>query len=598
MSGETHSIRSAAIALAVVAGIGLLAVSRAASQDQASAPYNPYPPGILPADVAAETARVRDEVRKAFDRALTEWKDLGPLTRQGNPPSIAGKGYAATSLLGELMNYDETISVNRNQACASCHMPYTGFGGPIPSVNLTMAAYPGSAHFRAAVRTPMRYSYASRFPVLYYDKAQQDFYGGNFWDGRATGYQLQNPNAEQAMDPPVSAGEMGFADTACITYRLSKAQYRPLFEDVWGVGSLDIEWPAETEKICSTPAGASEFGNGATPLPLRPAERTRSDTAYAHWGQSISLYQSSPNVIAFSSKFDAYLAGNYALTAQEMAGYKLFRGKGNCNSCHLDGASTLLADGTADTGAAADAAPLFTDFTYANIGLPLNPRVPSYYESVADSHGFTPNPAGFGFRDLGMGNFLRSVNGTNPNADWTNLAPQFDGAMQVVSARNAALTPSQCPTTEAGQLDADGKPVPYFQKGFFHNGYIKSLKQLVHFYNTRDLHAYPVTSGNCPAGKTEKVDCWPMPEVPNNVDKTIGNLGLTGEEEDQIVAFLQTLTDGYTAPYPNRDLFAGKCQTGGSAAAQGNETLIAAPDLPNCAREICGVAPEPQPPIR
>ena len=57
----------------------------------------------------------------------------------------------------------------------------------------------------------------------------------------------------------------------------------------------------------------------------------------------------------------------------------------------------------------------------------------------------------------------------------------------MATARDVALTPPQCPTTEAGQVDANGKPIPYFQKEFFHNGYIKSLKQLVHFYNTRDV---------------------------------------------------------------------------------------------------------------
>jgi len=50
-----------------------------------------------------------------------------------------------------------------------------------------------------------------------------------------------------------------------------------------------------------------------------------------------------------------------------------------------------------------------------------------------------------------------------------------------------------CPTTEA--------PGPYFQKEFFHNGYIKSLKQLVHFYNTRDAlcvrcHLWTLPAGN------------------------------------------------------------------------------------------------------
>ncbi len=560
-------------------------------------PYHPYPAGILPEDLDEEIDRVRGEVRTAFGRALKAMKALGPLTRAGNPPVIAGKGYEARRLLGALMNYDETISVAGNQACAFCHMPYAGFGGSIPSVNLTMSAYPGSVHYRSVVRTPMRYSYASRFPVLQFNAAQQDFYGGNFWDGRATGLALQNPNAEQATDPPVSAGEMGFPDTACIVYRLSQAEYRPLFEAVWGDGALDISWPADTETICTTPAGAEAIGDDATPLDLSLQARAKANTAYQHWGQSLSFYQSSARVDAFSSKFDAYLAGDYTLTADEKAGYDLFRGKGNCNSCHLDGNSTLLTAGTEDTGAPGNVAPLFTDFTYVNLGLPLNPRLPLYYETTPDASGYIPNKAGFGFRDLGLASFLRSVNGVNPNADWTGKAPDFDGAMQTVSARNVAMTPPQCPTTEAGRVDKNGNPVPYFQKAFFHNGYIKSLKQLVHFYNTRDLYAYPVTSGNCPEGTTERMDCWPKPEVPNNVDKTIGNLGLTDKEEDQIVAFLETLTDGFTRPYPNRDLYTGQCKTGGSAAIQGNETLIATPDLPPCAPEICKVDPIPKPPL-
>ena len=164
--------------------------------------------------------------------------------------------------------------------------------------------------------------------------------------------------------------------------------------------------------------------------------------------------------------------------------------------------------------------------------------------------------------------------------------------MQVSSARNVAMTPAQCPTTEA--------PGPYFQKEFFHNGYIKSLKQLVHFYNTRDKkgYAYPVTSGHCPPGTTERVDCWPEPEVKNNLDMTTGDLGLTDKEEDQIVAFLQTLTDGYTRPYPNKDdVYTGRCMVGGTAATQGNAFLIPTPPLPPCASDVCDVPPLPTKPI-
>ncbi len=59
------------------------------------------------------------------------------------------------------------------------------------------------------------------------------------WDSRATGYILQQPDAEQAQHPPVDTQEMGNPDTACIAFKLSQAEYRPLFEQVWAPGSLD-----------------------------------------------------------------------------------------------------------------------------------------------------------------------------------------------------------------------------------------------------------------------------------------------------------------------------------------------------------------------
>ena len=383
---------------------------------------------------------------------------------------------------------------------------------------------------------------------------------------------------------------MGFSDTACIAYRLSKAAYRPLFELVWGAG-FDIRWPGDTEKICATPGGAAKYGGSATPIRLSPKDRTKANNIYDHWGQSISKYERSNRLSPFTSKFDAFLKGKYTLTSDEMAGYNLFRGKANCNSCHLDGRSTTLTPGQTDTGAPANTRPLFTCFGYANLGLPLNPRVALFYQTTPDRFGFTPNPYGLGYRDLGLGTFLRSA--SNPNSQWVQFAPTSDGQMQTSTARNVAMTPPQCPTTEA--------PGPYFQKEFFHNGYAKSLKQLVHFYNTRDVFQFKVTSGHCPEGKTEKVDCWPMPEVPNNIDMTVGNLGLTDPEENQIVTFLQTLTDGFNpanpdvSTYPDINTFTGQCLTGGSAATQGNQFLIPTPPLPPCASAICGVQPLPAP---
>ena len=583
--------------LTIALGTGILCNAVADEKEPATPVYNPYPPGILPSDLDSELARVLREVDVIEGRALQRWHALTPPTLTGQPPTLQNTGTEAIEILGELMNYDKNISPGQNQACASCHMPYVAFSGPIPSVNLTMIAYPGTEHFRAGKRTAQRYTYAPFFPVLQYNAVQKAFFGGNFWDSRATGYLLRNADAEQAQHPPVDTQEMGNPDTACIAYKLSRAVYRPLFEEVWGMSSFDIQFPPGTEEICKTTGGAAMFGSNVAPVRLSPGDRLRANEVFNHWGQALDAYEQSVQVSAFSSKFDAFLAGAYTLTADEKAGYDLFRGKANCNSCHLDGRSTAptppppqgTAPNSQDTGAAAATEPLFTCFGSANLGLPLNPRDAIYYQNKPDSFGFTANPAGFGFRDLGLGSFLRSVAAPNPNSSWTQFAPVSDGLMQTSTARNVAMVPSKCPTTEA--------PGPYFQKEFFHNGYIKSLKQLVHFYNTRDVAKFKfnVTSGHCPQGTTEKVDCWPMPEVPNNIDMTIGNLGLSDHEENQLVIFLQTLTDGFTRPYTNSDTYTGPCMTGGSAATQGNESIIPTPPLPPCSAGICGVAPVPGP---
>ena len=588
-------------------------------------PYNPYPPGILPDDLVSEIDRVLREIGVIEQRAIQRWRSLPPPTRPAvrpgpNPPVLQGTGTELTETLGELMLFDKNMSPGRNQACTSCHMPYAGWSGPIPSVNLTMIAYPGTVHFRAGKRTAQRHTYAPFFPVLQYNAVQGLFFGGNFWDSRATGYKLRNPDAEQAQGPPVDTQEMGFPDTACVAFRLQEAVYRSLFEQLYGEGSLDIKFPHDTEKICATPGGAAVFGGDIEPIKLSPEDRTKANTVYDRWGQSIDAYEQSVQVSAFTSKFDAMLAGNYTFTADERAGYLLFRGQAACNTCHVDGRGSTQTPGTGfdkvpatttgtDTSNTATAnPPLFTCFGSANEGLPLNPRVAFYYQTTPDAFGFVGNPFGFGYRDLGMGTFLRSGfgSGPNPNRTWIQFAPLVDGQFQVATVRNVAMTPPQCPTTEAGKTDANGNPIPYFQKELFHNGYIKSLKQLVHFYNTRDLYAYDVTSGHCPPGTTEKVDCWPRPEVPSptTIDMTTGNLALTDQQENQIVAFLQTLTDGFTTPYPNSDTFTGSCMTCNPAtdpncspSRQGNGTLIPTPPLPPCAPEICGVAPVPNPPI-
>ena len=292
-------------------------------------------------------------------------------------------------------------------------MPYAAFSGPIPSVNLTMIAYPGSArNFGPASGQRSDTRIHPDFPVLQFNEAQSLFFGGNFWDGRSTGYLLQSPDAEQAQHPPVDTQEHGLPDTACIAFRLSQAVYRPLFELVWGAGSLDIKFPPNTEKICATPGGASRsFGRNTTPIQLSPADRTKANRVYDNWGQSISAYEASPDISAFSSKFDAFLAGNYTLTADEHGRLRpvpAARPAAIHATSTAEGALRRLDrlgphdDGT-DTSAAADVTPLFTCFGYANLGLPLNPRDAIYYQTTPDPFGFTPNPFGFALQRFGIG---------------------------------------------------------------------------------------------------------------------------------------------------------------------------------------------------
>ena len=147
--------------------------------------------------------------------------------------------------------------------------------------------------------------------------------------------------------------------------------------------------------------------------------------------------------------------------------------KGNCFACHP---STPAGDGTP---------PLFTDYTYDNLGAPKNPENPFYMLS-ADL-----NPDGFDWVDMGLG--------------ITVSDPAENGKFRVPTLRNVAITP------------------PYL-----HNGVFKTLFQVVAFYNTRDVAP------------------WPEPEVSENLNTDeMGDLGLTNQEMEDIVAFLYTLTDGW-----------------------------------------------------
>jgi cytochrome c peroxidase len=456
-----------------------------------------------PASLEQEIARVVAEIDQI---------EAQTLDRLEQPPT---NQVQQIELLGKLLLFDKNLSVNRNEACAFCHMPETGFTGPISQLNATAGAYPGSVRWRYSNRKPMTHTYAAYSPVLHYNVNRGDLVGGNFWDMRATGRRLGNPAAEQAQGPPTNPVEMGLIDTACMVYRASQRPYRSFFESVWGKQAFDIAWPANIEDICNTPGPPPADKQFAVSLSTK--DRGASSATFDQIAMSIAQFEASHEISPFTSKFDAMLGGTAKLSAQEQQGYDLFRGKANCNTCHRDG-------GPGEE-------PFFTDFTASNIGTPANPDLPYYQENRPDRYGYVANSAGPSYVDLGVGGFLEEKNLLShpsvPDANWVKHTSENNGRFQVPTLRNV-----------------DKRPYPEFVKAYGHNGYFKSLKEIVHFYNSRDL--LPRCKASDPG---EKVSCWPPPETTGNMNtKTVGHLGLTDDEENALVAFLKTLTDGYIAP--------------------------------------------------
>jgi len=396
--------------------------------------------------------------------------------------AMAQGSLAPEEELGKSIFFDETLSINQNQSCASCHAPEVGWVGPDSTVNAGPAVYEGSIPGRFGDRRPPSAAYATLSPIFHMDKKGL-FVGGNFWDGRATGEKLGNPAADQAQGPFLNPVEQALPDSACVVWRVCTATTYPVsFEEVWGTGACDIVWPSDVATTCAT--------EGAT-VALSAEDRAKSDMAYDNIALSIAAYEDSAEVNAFSSKYDYSFKGMAKLSKEERKGYALFRGKGQCHRCHTSNGQEAL----------------FTDFTFDNLGVPQNPE----------------NPAGVApaFVDPGLGGFL--MNAGYPEevylAEW--------GKHKVPTLRNVDLRPDEA-----------------FVKAYTHNGYFKSLDGIVHFYNTRDVK--PVCPGLYTEAQALAAGCWPPPEVAEtvNVDE-LGDLGLTTQEKAAIVAFLKALSDGY-----------------------------------------------------
>jgi cytochrome c peroxidase len=471
-------------------------------------------------DIAAVVLRDPD-----FARVHARTDSIFKATVAQMPDAVRTDRYHQIALLGKLLLHDRKLSVNGDVACVTCHTDQAGYTGGVELINRTIVAYPSSAGPTTGPRKPQSYGYAAFVPVMHYRAKQNDFAGGNFWDMRATGTRLGNAAAEQAQGPPLDPNEMALPDPACAVYRISRGPYRTLFETVWGPQSFAVKWPSDVERVCSRAAPAP--ATDPLPVHLDSIDRGIVTSSYDFLALAMASYEASSEVSPFSSRFDSALAhpDQKILTDDELAGWALFRGKAKCNTCHLDGTSNAAKDARITARDASDAGPLFTDFTSVNIGVPKNRALRFYCEHTPNAAGFTPNRDGIAYIDRGVGSFLRSR--ANPNRDWAALASQFDGAVRVPTLRNV-----------------DMRPRPTFLKAYTHNGYLKSLKEVVHFYNTRDV--LPRCRGD--NDPREKKGCWPAPEVAANVDSTIGRLGLTDHEEDQVVAFMRTLTDAPPVP--------------------------------------------------
>jgi cytochrome c peroxidase len=367
--------------------------------------------------------------------------------------SPAGGGDSALSAqaaLGEKIFRDTSLSASGQQACISCHAPTTGHASP----NDLPAQLGGANLDQQGGRTSPGIRYLA-FNKGFRFEADGTPTGGFFWDGRAGSLQ------DQAARPFLAPKEMANPSVDALVQRLSRASYANELKTMFGPDIFQ-----------------------------RPMD------ALARVALLLQSYQlEAAEFKPFTSKYDEFLRGYVPLSAQEQRGLSLFNdeSKGNCAACHP---STKGADGSL---------PLFTDFTYDNLGVPRNPKL----QQNADPKYF----------DLGLC--------ARDNGDLTKRT-DLCGKFRVPSLRNVAL-----------------------RKVYFHNGRFTSLKDVVSFYVTRDTNAklwYPLNAD----GTLNKFDDLPD-TYKRNVNVTEGPYNrlpgqgpaLNSAEIDDLLAFLGTLSDGY-----------------------------------------------------
>lgn len=347
-------------------------------------------------------------------------------------------------LLGSMLYADTSLSNPPGQSCATCHHPSAGWADPANRRDpYSSVVSLGADGFSVGGRNAPSAAYAAFSPVFGWNDPLGMYLGGQFWDGRAPTL------ADQAKGPFLNPLEMANTMEGVVA-AVRSAPYARLFLKVFGP-------------------------NAFADVP----------TAYDYIAEAIADFESTRVLNRFSSRYDQYLAGTGTLTAKELLGLQIYQGKALCDACHPS-KPTVAADGTV-------APPLFTDYSYDNLGIPksLSPLLAG-------------NPI-----DYGLGGRL-DIAGVDP----VEVPDGLDGTV-VVSAGQAGKF--KVPT-----LRNIAKTPPYG-----HNGYFATLTAIVSFYNTAGVPGL-----------------WPDPEVGLNVNRTeLGNLGLTTGDVDALVAFLRTLTD-------------------------------------------------------
>ena len=429
--------------------------------------------------------------------------------------------------LGKLMLYDSTLSNPPGYACATCHVAETGFTGPNSEINAFSGPQPGVVPGRFSDRKPQSYLYAAFSPEgPYYDPGLRTWLGGNFWDGRVPDL------AEQGLQPPINPNEM--ANTP-------EGPYPPANGRIFSRSSFRSSRTGHIPRY-SNRCTARTSSKSYTPKQI-----------YELFGEALAAYQSSGEVCAFSSKYDASKYGTpprnlYTLSASEERGRQLYFGQAQCFQCHSSATVPAIQ-------ATTQGKDTFTMYCYANIGVPRNPENPYYQQTDKQSNPHGYNSLGTKYIDYGLGaNPNPAPDGTRFYKDVPGDIPEFRGLFKAPSMRGE-----------------DKRPSPDFVKAYMHNGIFKSLKDVVRFYNKRNIAvdasgkeiAFDLRKGP-PSGYTP---LFPPPEVLDNVQNVmgvppsqataaiesngqVGNLQLSAQQEEDLLNFLRILSDGYTKPTP------------------------------------------------